>query len=122
MEAKTMAKKLTLSDVEIVLRVEPDSEPVRGNALASGDDALDREVEDQIIARLDGGDVWAWAFVTVEARYAGLVGKDHLGACSYNDEKDFRTPGGYFDDMKAEALADLQRQIDELAPKICECP
>ncbi len=113
------AKKLSPADVQFVLRVQPEHAPVRGNALASGDDAIDKECEDQIIARLESGDDWAWCMVVVEARYHGLVGSDTLGCCSYQDEADFRA-GGYYDDMKAEALADLQRQIDALAPQIVE--
>ena len=35
-----------------------DDIPVRGNAMASGDDATDRECEDDILTRLDSGDVW----------------------------------------------------------------
>lgn len=115
------AKKLTLDDVEIVLRVEYEEAAVRGNALASGDAVEDKACEDEILARLNQGDVWAWATVTVEARYAGLVGRNSLGCCSYRDEAEFREPGGYFDDMKAEALADLQSEIDTLAPQIAEC-
>ena len=114
------AKQLTESDVTFHVIAEQDHIPVRGNALASGDDAEDRRCEDEILKRLNDGDVWAWAVVEVEARYHGLVGRDVLGGCSYRDEADFREPGGYFDDMKSEALADLQHQLDELAPAICE--
>ena len=113
-------RKLTEADVCFYVIAEQDHMPVRGNALASGDDEEDRKYEDEILTRLDSGDVWAWAAVTVEARYHGLVGVDHLGCCSYRDEADFRKPGDYFDDMKREALADLQRQIDELAPHVSE--
>lgn len=114
------AKKLTLDDVEIVLRVEPEQESVRGNALASGDDAVDKECEDQILDRLRDGDDWAWAAVTVEARYHGLTGRDHLGCCTYRDEADFRE-SDYFTSMKVEALASLQKEIDALALVICDC-
>ena len=64
--------------------------PVRGNALASGDDAYDKKVEDEILERLDNGDVWAWAVVEVRAGYGDLSASDYLGACSYESEKDFR--------------------------------
>lgn len=38
---------------EVIFRlvIEPEMEPVRGNAMASGDEALDREVENEILER-----------------------------------------------------------------------
>lgn len=96
------------NEVVISLEVEQDLTEVRGNALASGDAAADRECEDEIIARLNDGDVWAWACVRVVARRGNRVAYSNwLGGCSYRDEDDFCQPGGYFDDMKAEALAEL---------------
>ncbi len=111
-------RKLTKRDVEFVLTAEFDDLPVRGNAMASGDDALDKKVEDEIIARLERGDVWAWAAVTVEARWQGFVGRDHLGACCYRDERDFKHSEGYYPDMCSVALDDLNRKIQETADKL----
>jgi hypothetical protein len=54
------------------IHAEVDETPVRGNALASGDDAADREYEDEILARLRDDDVWAWA--CVEVRESGYFG------------------------------------------------
>jgi hypothetical protein len=94
-----------------------DPTPVRGNALASGDAAADREAEDEIIARLDAGDVWAWASVIVIAEYYGTEGGDSLGCCSYRDERDFRATPGYWDDMKKAACEDLRVLIQEQLPR-----
>jgi hypothetical protein len=113
-------KVLKQADVEFRILAEQDAAEVRGNALASGDDAEDKAAEDEILARLDRGDVWAWASVTVEARYHGLVGRDYLGCCNYASEKDFVRCGDCYEDMKARALEELQSQIDALAPAICE--
>lgn len=101
----------------IELTVAADDAPVRGNALASGDAALDRATEDEIIARLDAGDVWAWARVTVTATVtlpdgSTLTGSDTLGACSYASEDDFRKSGDYFDAMVIDARHDLVGVID----------
>lgn len=98
-------------DVAYRIEAEPEDVPVRGNAMASGDERADREAEDAILARLDAGDTWAWASVTVVASWHGIEGRDHLGCCSYDSEEDFRTAGDYFDDMKAEALADLLGKV-----------
>ena len=100
---------------EATIRVlaEPDHIPVEGNACASGDDDFDREVEHNILCRLQKGDIWAWAAVTVVVAWGSFEGRAHLGCCSYVDENDFRQPGGYFDDMVAEALDELNRTINE---------
>ena len=99
--------------IEYRLFIDRDDLEVRGNALASGDDDEDRAAEDEINERLDRGDVWAWASVAVEAHFMGCKGSDHLGGCSYRDTTDFIQPGGwYWDDMKAEAKADLIRSAE----------
>lgn len=92
---------------EITLTAEQDDIPVRGNALASGDDEVDRACEDAILDRLESGDVWAWASVRVRATYRRYSGSDYLGACSYADEEAFRAPGEYYDAMRDRALENL---------------
>jgi len=101
-------------EAKICIRAEPDDLPVRENAMVSGYDAFDREVEDGILARLDDGDAWAWAAVTVTVTWGAFTASDHLGACSYADERDFRQPGGYYDDMVEKALAELNLAIQSL--------
>jgi hypothetical protein len=101
------------NDLEVTYTVEAieDDTPVRGNALASGDPADDKAVEDEILARLACGDVWAWATVTVRAEIGGFTGTDSLGCCSYEDEADFKADSSNFADLKSEALADLQERL-----------
>ena len=106
-----------LSKVVCELEIFPEDMEVRGNAICSGDDDFDREVEDGIISRLEEGDLWAWCTVKVTARYRGvrgLKGVAWLGGCSYLDSLDFRK-GGYFEDMRAEAIANLRGQMEEIA-------
>lgn len=103
---------------EIRLLAEQDEMSVRGNAMASGDDAEDKRVEDEIIKRLDDGDIWAWAAVTVRAEYAGLVGEDHLGGCSYKDAAQFKEPGDYYDDMIDTAVEELAKALEHANTKI----
>jgi hypothetical protein len=119
MEREDMKMKFNEKDVTYTLEADFDDLEVRGNAIASGDDAYDKKVEDEIIARLENGDVWAWATIKVTAEWNGLEGVNYLGACCYKDEKDFKQPGGYYDDMKAEALADLKQTIKDLQSKVC---
>jgi hypothetical protein len=103
-------RPLKSSDVVFTIAAELDPLDVRGNAMASGDDVADRECEDAIIARVNSGDVWAWACVTVTATWEGFEASDVLGACSYADEADFKA-GGYYADMKEACLHTLNAQI-----------
>lgn len=111
--------KFKESDVIYTLEAEEDHLDVRGNALASGNDAEDKKYEDEIICRLENGDIWAWATVKVTASWNGIEGVDYLGGCSYEDEADFKRAGGYYDDMKAQALEDLKSNIKALQTKVC---
>jgi hypothetical protein len=85
----------------------PEDIRVRGNALASGDDELDREAEDEIISRLESGDIFAWFTAKVTVRDdKGNEATDYLGCCNYRDEDDFRM-GGYYLDMVEECVRQL---------------
>jgi hypothetical protein len=109
------------SRVTYTLRIEPEYIPLEGNVLASGNDAEDKAAENDVRTQLRAGNEWAWCCVTVEAHYPDFpfVGRDTLGACSYASEADFTQPGGYFDDMKAEALRDLTAQVDGIREALC---
>jgi hypothetical protein len=98
----------------IEVTAEQDDTPVRGNALASGDAAEDRECENEILSRLDSGDVWAWACVRVTATCedCDAEGSDTLGACSYANERDFRDDA-YF--------AQMIEQASEECRNMCTC-
>lgn len=108
----------TFADVDVTIKAEVDHIPVRGNATVSGDDDYDRQVEDAILERLEWGDVWAWASVTVtvtpKVLCKGLEGSAYLGCCSYEDEKDFVKNSGYYEDMVQEALEFLNREAEHL--------
>jgi hypothetical protein len=110
-----------IGDIEYRLYADQDDLQVRGNASASGDDDDDKAYEDEIIERLDAGDIWAWATVKVEAVLdidgEEIIGEDYLGACSYADYADFIKPGHYYDDMKAQAKEDLFRTLHALVSK-----
>lgn len=98
--------------VEYRIEVEQDDQPVRGNALDSGDPDYDKKVEGEIIERLERGDVWAWALVRVVAFVPGygLEGDDHLGGCTYENEERFKS-GGYYPHMIDAARAELFHKI-----------
>jgi hypothetical protein len=98
------------STVEYRIEIERESIPIRGNCIASGDSAYDRQVEDEIIARRKAGSIWAWASVTVIASYQGYEGYNHLGCCSYANQNDFKKCD-YYQQMQGEALADLLQKL-----------
>lgn len=84
----------------------PETIRVRGNAMASGDDELDRQVEDEILSRLESGDIFAWFTAKVTARDGNNEATDYLGCCNYRDADDFRM-GGYYLDMVEECVRQL---------------
>jgi hypothetical protein len=102
--------------ISIRLDVEQEDIPIEGNVLASGDEKQDREAEEEVRRRLDQGDVWAWAYVKIEARIVldgqAFIGKASLGGCSYKDEADFKA-GGYYDDLKNEVIEDMWQCVRE---------
>lgn len=112
-----MIRALSANEVTFTISVEQDDIPVRGNAMASGDDAADRACEDEILRRLDQGDVWAWGFVRVTAKWDVFEASETLGGCCYANEQDFRD-GGYFEDLQKEALASLNAQLQEHHAKL----
>jgi hypothetical protein len=93
--------------IEIELKVKPEDVEVRGNALASGDDAQDKAAEDAILERLARDDWWAWCCVVVRGTCGDYEAFDSLGACTYEDERDFMREGGYFDDMVLSVMGQI---------------
>lgn len=116
MEGDTV-RKLTEADVTFTLERLPEYAAIRGNAVVSGDAAFDKKVEDKILADLEFNE-WAWCCVRVVAEWNGLTGDDYLGCCSYESEEQFCQHGGYYDDMKAQALGNLNSQTQALAEKM----
>jgi hypothetical protein len=56
--------------------------------------------------------IWGWCFVIVRASFGIFQGKSCLGSCCYKDEEDFKK-GGYYEQLRDEAIADLEKQIEE---------
>ena len=114
-----MIRKLTMDEVEFRVECEPEHESIRGNCSAI-DEATDRETERWVHDQLRSGNEWAWCCVWVVATWNGFEGDAYLGCCSYESEASFVAPGGYYDDMKAEALADLNQFLNGHAEKLEE--
>jgi hypothetical protein len=112
-------RKLDPNEVTFSIDVQLDDTPFHGNAIASGDAYFDKQVENEIIRRLNKGDIWAWACVKVTAEWNGFCGSDILGGCNYESEADFLADS-YYEQMKACALADLQNNIENIAARIAK--
>ncbi len=116
-----MRSKLT---VEYHHVLDFDDVPVRGNTMASGDDAFDREVEEEILQRMDRGDVAAWALAQVHATlefdvngeelFQG-IGETAVGPCSYGSTKELWESVLSNYNLRGDALDhaadDLRRQL-----------
>ena len=82
--------------------------------LATGDDEQDRKDTQEVIRRIDRGDVWAWAFVKCEASVDNsddvtFTGDASLGGCCYSDARDFLASEK--DNLMSEARHDLIEQL-----------
>lgn len=106
-------KPLTEKDVEFSVECYPEDITIEGNASAI-DDETDEKVIQWIKSELESGNEWAWCRVEVRAVWEGIEGVDHLGGCSYRSRENFMEPNGYYDDMKAVALGELNREVKRL--------
>lgn len=91
-------------EVTYTIEAFPEEIEIEGNASAV-DPETDKETCDWIRSQLDRGNVWAWAWVKVTARYGEFEGSAGIGCCSFESESDFERC--YGDDLRREALADL---------------
>ena len=106
-------RQLTQADVEFRIRCDPEDLPYVGFC-SRVNAVIDRQAEKWIHNQLKRGNEWAWCFVTVMATWQGFVGHSCLGGCSYRSEEEFCRPGGYFPELKKDALTDLNRVIERL--------
>jgi len=99
-----------MKEVEFIVEILPEEAPVRGNACCTGDDDFDRQVEDEILADLAGGNDWAWCSVKVTARVDSIEGTAYSRYCNYTNKTAF------FDDphcaaMEEQALRELRDKL-----------
>jgi hypothetical protein len=100
--------------IEIIIH--PEDLLIRGNLVASGDDALDKQLEDAVIEELEHNP-WAWCVVEVKATWMGLGASTFLGGCSYRSENDFKVDG-YYDDMVNEVIKELVKNVNEIQAEL----
>lgn len=100
----------------IKIVIHPEDSPIRGNLVASGDDALDKQLEDAVIEELEHNP-WAWCVVEVKASWLGLQASTFLGCCSYRSESDFKVDG-YYNDMVEEVIKELAKNANEIKAEL----
>ena len=117
-------RELTAANVDFELTIEAEDAPLITSigtsrpAFDSGDRDADLRLAEELQARLDRGDLWAWCVVVVTARWGALEGTTALGCCSYDDEEDFKKDSGNYEQMKDDALADLNHHIKSIAETV----
>jgi hypothetical protein len=109
-------RELRPKDVTFSIECHPEDESFVGNCSAINPEA-DARAERWIQNQLDRGNEWAWCYVVVAARWGTFCGEDGLGHCSYRSEADFKR-GGYWTDMKAQALEELNNRVREAAEQL----
>jgi hypothetical protein len=98
------------SRMEVEVTCDVDDTPIRGNALASGDEIEDANQEQWVRDQLANGNEWTWGFVTVTGTWRGRTASDSLGACSYHTKSDFLACG-YYEDMCDNVARQIANQI-----------
>lgn len=101
----TRLRLLRAFEVTFTRTLEEEDIPVRGNCSASGDDAADKEAEEDILAQLRRGNGAAWCCAKVVARWGAFSGTAYLGCCSYETEASLWAD--LADTMQEEALESL---------------
>lgn len=103
------------------IRVEhfPEDTPYKGNCSAI-DDETDAANELWIENQLNQGNEWAWCYVKITATWRCFSEYVTLGGCSYESEDDFRRDGGYFDQLRDDALWALAERMLEAKNAINE--
>jgi hypothetical protein len=102
-------REIAETECTFEVSTEPDDQPIRGSV----DDSLVEQIERELESN-----PWAWCTIKVEAKWNGITGVAHLGGCSYTSFEDFTKDTAYFDQMRADAVADLNETLQMLADRI----
>jgi len=105
---KTKLRPLLETEVRISIDTEyehstPDFEQEDGSA--------DTELIGQVLKNLESGNKWAWCVVRVTMSWGEWKGVAYLGGCSYDSLDDFVECGDYYQDLKKDALSELNARI-----------
>lgn len=113
-------KQLKLDDITWTIEALPEDSSVRGNVCASGDEDVDRQLENEVLEDINSGNEWAWCIVKVSGEWNNLKGVDYMGSCSYKSKQDFIENSGYYDDMRKAVLEEIQGKLELFAKHVRE--
>lgn len=94
----------------ITVTATEDDTPIEGNVLDSDDPVETHMAEVMTAGALAAGNTWAWCIASVTVSYQGHTAGDSVGACSFEDERDFRR-SGYYEDMVDGALREIVARL-----------
>lgn len=121
MNASLMLRNLLAAEAKFVVRTEPEDFPFEGNVQCSEDEESDKATEDEVRAQLKAGNDAAWCMVIVEAHWQGVFGRDVLGGVSIFNGPDMQKELDEVVEshgMKANALADLNKELREMLGRL----
>ena len=108
-----------MKSLQVVFKalISPSNFPVEENLFTSTIPKFKKrakELEDEVIQRLNNGDIWAWFDVYLEGAIAldngkKIIASTTLGWGSYDDEEDFRNWG--LGEMIDEVLSGLRKML-----------
>lgn len=67
-----------------------------------------------IESELSMGNTWAWCSVTVIVAFQTFEEREYIGGCSYQNEQEFKAPGGYYDDLVEECIDKIADAFEAL--------
>lgn len=96
--------------IVVKYRVGQEDMPVKG-AFASGDDAADADMEQEIIERVNRGDPFAWCWAKVTATCGPFEGFECVGGISCKNRKELKEL--FLKDMKQQAIHHLKQVMED---------
>jgi len=107
---KTKIRPLTETEVRMSIDAEPEhSTP----DFEQEDGSADTELIHQVLKRLEDGNEWAWCVVRVTMSWGEWKGVAYLGGCSCDSLEEFIENGDYYQDLKKDALSELNARIGD---------
>lgn len=105
-------RKLTKDEVKFELEIESEDLhlQVRGNYMCTSDPESDKKAEDEILARLERGDIYAWCVIKVTAKWEGFEGFATIGGVSFSEDED----GDKQAENEAESYGLHEEALDQL--------
>jgi len=115
-------RRLRADEVRFHYSIQEDDYP--GYCPATGDDERDKEYEEEIVQRLDAGDILAWCTVTVQAWWRGPDDEPHrgsacMGGCNYAPDTPLEE---IVEDLglREEAISALMSRLEDIV-KTAKC-